>query len=473
MSADEEPKLYSSTAGTYFTDKESLAEHYRSELHQYNLRRKVAGLPPVTREWFDARKDQLQGTAAAAPQKTWFDPLTKKRFGSENTYLAHINSKKYKELVSKSGVPAPEPVVQLKRSTPAATPKQSMQPASPSGFGTSIPNGVVPEAEQSGKERMQAAENPAQPGGNGYESEEDGEDEDEDEGSEWETASEDDVDAAAVLASSSGKQGTAQTSSSSQASTATGIASASVEEGAEAESQWEPWDVRRSLFDNHISPSTEANLEYMWKKYGFYIPDSQFLVDPEGLIKYLGAKMQYGGVPLYVRGEDDKAKQFRSLHSVQRHMIDSNQCKMAYDDNEEEYEDYYDYDAATSAEAASTSGGELMLGGADEPAEAVNYGYELSIPADETSGAKGKVLGSREFARFYKQRPRLDDTRHSVAVNKVLARYRSLGVALLESSGASREEKQSRTVQKKFDRLRLRNDMKSNVIRNLPQNVPY
>ncbi len=125
MSADEEPKLYSSTAGTYFTDKESLAEHYRSELHQYNLRRKVAGLPPVTREWFDARKDQLQGTAAAAPQKTWFDPLTKKRFGSENTYLAHINSKKYKELVSKSGVPAPEPVVQLKRSTPAASESQS------------------------------------------------------------------------------------------------------------------------------------------------------------------------------------------------------------------------------------------------------------------------------------------------------------------------------------------------------------
>lgn len=45
--------------------------------------------------------------------------------------------------------------------------------------------------------------------------------------------------------------------------------------------------MRRSLFDNHISPSTEANLEYMWKKFGFYIPDSQFLVDPEGLIKYL------------------------------------------------------------------------------------------------------------------------------------------------------------------------------------------
>ena len=64
-----------------------------------------------------------------------------------------------------------------------------------------------------------------------------------------------------------------------------------------------------------------------------------------------------------------------------------------------------------------------MVGGSDEPVEAVTNGYELAIPADEGSGSKGKVLGSREFARFYRQRPRLDDTRHSVAVNKVLARY--------------------------------------------------
>ncbi len=72
------------------------------------------------------------------------------------------------------------------------------------------------------------------------------------------------------------------------------------------------------------------------------------------------------------------------------------------------------------------AGTELTAGGADEPAEAVNNGFELSIPADANSGTKGKVLGSREFARFYKQRPRLDDTRQSVAVNKVLARYQLL-----------------------------------------------
>ena len=51
--------------------------------------------------------------------------------------------------------------------------------------------------------------------------------------------------------------------------------------------QWEEWDVRRSLFDNALHPSMEANLEYMFKKFGFYFPDAEYLVDPEGLLKYL------------------------------------------------------------------------------------------------------------------------------------------------------------------------------------------
>lgn len=57
-----------------------------------------------------------------------------------------------------------------------------------------------------------------------------------------------------------------------------------------------------------------------------------------------GAKLQVGGVPLYVRGDDNRARQFRSLHAVQRHMVDTCQCKLIYDDNEEEFEEFYDYD---------------------------------------------------------------------------------------------------------------------------------
>jgi hypothetical protein len=32
-------------------------------------------------------------------------------------------------------------------------------------------------------------------------------------------------------------------------------------------------------------------------------------------------------VPLYSAGDDPNAKQFRSLHAVQRHMVDTNQCR--------------------------------------------------------------------------------------------------------------------------------------------------
>ena len=47
--------------------------------------------------------------------QVWFDPLTKKRFSTENTYQAHVNSKKYKELLKKLGKETPAPVVSIKR----------------------------------------------------------------------------------------------------------------------------------------------------------------------------------------------------------------------------------------------------------------------------------------------------------------------------------------------------------------------
>ena len=118
---DPQPQgFYSTTSGTYFSDKDSLAEHYKSDFHKYNLKRKVAGLPPVTKDWFDARKEQLSTAATVGPvQKFWYDPLTKKKFSSENTYVAHVSSKKYKDLVKKTGQEAPAPIVTMRKSDDA------------------------------------------------------------------------------------------------------------------------------------------------------------------------------------------------------------------------------------------------------------------------------------------------------------------------------------------------------------------
>lgn len=36
-----------------------------------------------------------------------------------------------------------------------------------------------------------------------------------------------------------------------------------------------------------MSADLEGNLDYMFKKFGFFLPDAEYLSDPEGLIKYL------------------------------------------------------------------------------------------------------------------------------------------------------------------------------------------
>ena len=55
-------------------------------------------------------------------------------------------------------------------------------------------------------------------------------------------------------------------------------------------------------------------------------------------------KMRYGRMALYTPGDAANAKQFASMHAVQRHMVDRGLCRMAYDDNEDEYADFYDFE---------------------------------------------------------------------------------------------------------------------------------
>ena len=50
-------------------------------------------------------------------------------------------------------------------------------------------------------------------------------------------------------------------------------------------------------------------------------------------------------------------------------------------------------------------------------------------------------------------------------------RYRALGVGTSQPEDA--EVKRVQKLQKRFDRLHLNTAMRSNVIRNLPNNVPY
>ena len=63
-------------------------------------------------------------------------------------------------------------------------------------------------------------------------------------------------------------------------------------------STWETWDPRRCLFDNHLSESLEANLEYMWRNFHFTIPDTEYLRDAPGLLTYLVSTRALTGTQL-------------------------------------------------------------------------------------------------------------------------------------------------------------------------------
>jgi len=48
------------TCGVAFTDLEQLREHYKTDWHRYNLKRKVAAMPPVTLETFRDKMSKHQ-----------------------------------------------------------------------------------------------------------------------------------------------------------------------------------------------------------------------------------------------------------------------------------------------------------------------------------------------------------------------------------------------------------------------------
>ncbi|KAJ3068354.1 hypothetical protein HDU98_008458 [Podochytrium sp. JEL0797] len=107
-----------------FRSADNQRDHYRSDWHRYNLKRKVAELPPVTMDNFalrlkaqaekitvDAAKDSYSASCAAC----------RKSYSTENGYTNHLASKKHKELQSAYDKRPLAPVSEEPSSSSAAT----------------------------------------------------------------------------------------------------------------------------------------------------------------------------------------------------------------------------------------------------------------------------------------------------------------------------------------------------------------
>ncbi|KAI9293190.1 hypothetical protein K502DRAFT_294161 [Neoconidiobolus thromboides FSU 785] len=94
------------TCQVAFHDADRQRSHYHSDWHRYNLKRKVAELPPVSADAFATKvlekKNQLDEENEVSG--SMYCLACRKDFGTENAYNNHIQSKKHKENETKFNV---------------------------------------------------------------------------------------------------------------------------------------------------------------------------------------------------------------------------------------------------------------------------------------------------------------------------------------------------------------------------------
>ncbi|KAK4760060.1 hypothetical protein SAY87_023191 [Trapa incisa] len=218
--------------------------------------------------------------------------------------------------------------------------------------------------------------------------------------------------------------------------------------------------------------SIERCMIHMHKQHGFFIPDVEYLKDAKGLLTYLGLKVKRDYVCLYC---NERCHPFSSLEAVRKHMDAKSHCKVHYgdggEDEEGELEEFYDYSNSFMDE----NGKQLVaVDDLDSNIELGTAGSELIITRRTDAGVSTRALGSREYMRYYRQKPRPSSANDAALTIALASSYRNMGLATVQS----REQKVRMKVLKEMNRsgvdaMRSKMGMKSNVIRNLPNNVPY
>lgn len=312
--------------GIMLTDRAALHEHYRSEWHRYNLKRKVAGLAPLSKADFDARK--AAALAARAEQA--------RDLGKQD----HVKENKKEKVSQRKQMMMRESIDSL-NSPPS---DQQQEDASRDG-------------ETEGNMDMEVEISP-----------------------------------------------------------------------------------NACLFDNTKHEDVHSALDYMRQKYGFMIPDVEYLVDLTGLVEYLHEKVRLGNCCLYCE------RTFRTTISCQQHMIDKSHCKIKYDDEADmdEFAEFYDFSSTYTEDgaedvAAEDGGVAMDEEGGDEMDEddliGKNMGKIEMLPGGEMlitrRDGTTKHIGVRWLRRYYNQNARLVDERESVLAaqkERLLLIYRQAGV---------------------------------------------
>lgn len=236
------------TCRVAFHDAEGQRTHYKTDWHRYNLKRKVADLPPVTVEEFNRRvvTQRVQDELSAQEVSIQCN-ICRKSFTNQKAMDNHLNSNKHKlklkELSQEGSIIDGESI-------------QSTRIKSGSSAQSSVQSSVKEDLSR---------DNDAM-----------------DTDSEIEEVDSD-----------------------------------------EWEDDWKDEDNpifnNDCLFCSHHSSNMLKNLKHMSIAHSFFLPDAEFLVNPQGLLMYLGEKVCQGFICLWC---NDSGRAFHSASAAKQHMLD-------------------------------------------------------------------------------------------------------------------------------------------------------
>ncbi|BFG02118.1 zinc finger protein 622 [Drosophila madeirensis] len=390
-----------------FATAEVQREHYKTDWHRYNLKRRVAQLPPVTAEEFQQRVLSARSATELALEEqkmSTYCNACRKQFGSQKAHDNHLNSKKHKECLVK---------FEHQQMTASA--------GSSSTVSASVCTRSVVEprphpalaAAAAGKGRLAFAERAKQV---------DGEDDDDDEVDDDEF---EDID----------------------------------EEEEVDSDEWDkipenPLTERDCLFCKQSSEDMVENLKHMSVAHSFFIPDTEFCTDLEGLLYYLGEKVANYFVCLWC---NDRGKTFYSLDSVRKHMVDKGHCQMLHEGVAlAEYADYYDYSESYPDNKDGMDIDEEVVPDLLDGDE-----YQLVLPS-------GAVIGHRSLLRYYKQRLHPE---RGVVIKKsdrklhhVLSEYRALGWTHTQQKAAASKARDIHLMKRVQSKWQMKLGTKANKL---------
>lgn len=206
------------------------------------------------------------------------------------------------------------------------------------------------------------------------------------------------------------------------------------------------------LFCTTQSLSLDENLKHMMQSHGFFVPNVLYVNNIEAMMAYMQKKIREGMICLFC---NNQGVSFNSAFAVQHHMRDKQHCFINTEDDIEEYEDFYNWEESEGEnEEAKT---DKLEGERPLALPRPKYAGELTHTG-ELRLENGKILGTKDFARYYKQYYRPKPEYQQNLKTLLAEEYRTLAVCTQWAQAPKDRVLQARDV--------LASDLKQGMVNN-------